>query len=561
MNTAKKVSTTNAIILLATTLSMGFCVTNSKAESTIKPKTGDSDKTNTVGSGDNKPVGAGEGESKKEFYYCADRSSFPSGIKYFDYDSHPWKEEDRVLVSKLMEQIKRAAPGIVSLASQHGPIPLLKSPYIPYKNILGKTTNAHVLAVDGAMFIADGAETQKDLKRILLHELVHMADLGRHVAYSTEWSNFARPALQRARRQVSCQFLLDSKAEDFADPRWPSTESCTSFKESLCEFGSRYVLDEKFRKEHKKAAIAIQPLLNPNATDIEFAKHFMAGRLLFRNDRAEEAIPEFELASKADSLAPSPHVFLAQCWFEKKDLGKAREELKKANELFDRAHITLTESLHWRTLSMLANSLTLDEKFSDAREILDRLASSRIQYDASIFSRRALCNEKLGDLQRALLDFYTYEYLVSHSLEPAHYFDFVEDKEFLQNFLAKSFSTPDGRRSHVFSICWERLAQAAKGDEKNRFIDSALAEVKKAASAGYYSKDEDFIRKRYLAYLKGTRESDFAKLKETDKKFWQEFELLRYLSGKPLPPKSSEEFATLLRGTRPTDPKDTKWLF
>lgn len=551
MNTAKTVTNKITIALLAAILSTGFCATNSDAAGASKTKTGGSGETKT----------AGANETKAEFYYCADRSTFPSGIKYFDYDSHPWKDEDRALVAKLMDEIKKDAPGVVSLASQHGPIPLLKSPYIPYKNILGKTTNAHVLAVDGAMFIADGAETQKDLKRILLHELIHMADLGRHVAYSIEWSNFARPALQRARRQVSCQFLLDSKAEDFADPRWPSTESCTSFKESLCEFGSRYILDEKFKKEHKKAAVAIQPLLNPNAKDIDFAKHFMAGRLLFRNDKADEAIKEFELAAKADSLAPSPHVFLAQCWYEKKDLSKAREELKQANALFEKAQITLTESLHWRTLSMLANSLTLDEKFNEARAILERLASSRVQYDASMFSRLALCDEKLDNLQRSLLDFYTYEYLVNHSLEPAHYFDFVEDKEFLQNFLSKSFSNADGRRSHAFSICWERLAQATKGEERNRFIDSALAEVNKASSTGYYSKDEEFIRKRYLGYLKGTRENDFEKLKESKKKLWQEFELLRYLAGKPLPPKGSEEFAMLQRGTRPTDPKDTKWLF
>ncbi len=500
-------------------------------------------------------------DSKQEFFYCADRSTFPSGLKYFDYDSHPWKEEDRALVTKLLLEIQKRAPGVVTLASQHGPIPILKSPYIPYKNILGKTTNAYVLAVDGAMFVADGAENQKDLKRILLHELVHMADLGRHVAYSNAWSTYARPALQRARRQVSCQFLLDSKAEDFADPRWPSTESCTSFKESLCEFGSRYILDPKFQKEHKKASSAIQPLLSPGATDIDFAKHFMAGRLHFRNDKAEEAIPQFELASKADPLAPSPHVFLAQCWYEKKDITKAREELNKAKELFEKAQITVTESLHWRTLSMLANSLTLDEKYTEAKAILDRLASSRVQYDASMFSRRALCNEKLDNLQQALLDFYTYEYLVSHSLEPAHYFDFVEDKEFLQNFLSKSFPNADARRSHAFSICWERLAQTAKSEEKNKFLENALTEVSKATAGGFYSKDEELIRKRYLAYLKGTRTNDYEKLKETDKKMMNEFELLLYLSGKPLPAKSTEDFSKIMLQTRPTDLKDTKWLF
>jgi hypothetical protein len=498
-------------------------------------------------------LAADTSEKKPEFFYCADRSTFPSGLKYFDYDSHPWKEEDKALVSKLLDDIQKEAPGVVSLASQHGAIPLLKSPYIPYKNILGKNTNAHVLAVDGALFIADSAASQKDL--------VHMADLGRHVAYSQAWSTYARPSLQRARRQVSCQFLLDSKAEDFAETRWPSTESCTSFKESLCELASRYVLDPKFKKEHKKAATAIAPLLNPSETDLEFAKHFMAGRLHFRNDKTDAAIPEFELAVKADALAPSPHVFLAQCWYEKKDIGKARNELQKAKALFEQAQITLTESLHWRTLSMLANSLTLDEKFSDAKTILDRLAASRFQYDASMFSRRSLCNEKLDNLPQALIDFYTYDYLVNHSFEPAHYFDFVEDKEFLQNFLTKSFPNADGRRSHVFSICWERLAQTGKGEERNKFIENGLAEVNKASSNGYYSKDEEFVRKRYLSYLKGTKNTDYETLKETNKKSLQEFELLRYLSGKPLPDKNSEEFARILRRMSPTDPKETKWLF
>lgn len=502
-----------------------------------------------------------EGKPNSKFYYCADRNSFPSGIKYFDYDSHPWKEDDKDVVSKLLDELKKVAPGVVALCSENGPIPLLKSPYIPYKNILGKTTNAHVLAVDGALFVADGAEKQKDLKRILLHELVHMADLGRHNAYSREWSSYARPSLQRARRQVSCQFLLDSKTEDFAETRWPSTESCTSFKESLCEFASRYILDPKFKKEHKKAAPIMESLLNPDAKDHEFAKHFMAGRLFFRNDKVAEAIPEFEHAAKLDETTPSPHVFLAQCWYEKKDIAKAKTELQKANELFEQAQITMTESLHWRTLSMLANALTLDEKFSDAKSILDRLACSRVQYDASIFSRLALCNEKLDNLPQSLLDFYTYEYLVERSFEPAHYFDFVEDKDFLQNFLSKSFPNPDGRRSHAFSICWERLAQAAKGEERNKFIDNALNEVNKASASRYYSKDEELVRKRYLSYLRGTKNTDYETLKESDKKLLQEFELLRYLSGKPLPAKNTEDFAALQRRTRPTDSKETKWLF
>lgn len=210
---------------------------------------------------------------------------------------------------------------------------------------------------------------------------------------------------------------------------------------------------------------------------------------------------------------------------------------------------------------MLANALTLDEKFSEAKSILDRLACSRVQYDASIFSRLALCNEKLDNLPQALLDFYTYEYLVEHSFEPAHYFDFVEDKEFLQSFLSKTFPNSDGRRSHAFSICWERLAQATKGDERNKFIDSALSEVNKASSSGYYNKDEEFVRKRFLSYLRGTKSTDYETLKESDKKLMQEFELLRYLSGKPLPTKNTEDFAALQRRTRPTDSKETKWLF
>ncbi len=496
------------------------------------------------------------------FYYCADRFTFPPETKYFDYDSRPWKEEEKATVSKRLEELKKEAPGIVALASEYGKIPILRSPNIPYKNILGKTTNAYVLAVDGALFIADGAEEQKDYKRILLHELVHMADLGRHVAYSQAWATFAQPSLQRARRQVSCQFLLDAKAEDFADTRWPSTESCTSYKESLCEFASRYVLNPKFKKSFKDSDNVIKPLLQPTKTDLDFAKHYMAGRIHFRNDKPSDAIAEFELAAKADEFTPSPHVFLAQCWYEKKENEKARDELKKAKELFERSKISMTESLHWRTVSMLANSYATLERFDEAKPLLDRLSNSRVQYDASIFLRRSRCNQMMSNLPQTLLDFYEYEYLNSHSSEPAHYFDFIEDKSFLQTFLSKPFPNADGRRSHVFSICWERLALATKGSERSKFIESALTEVGKAASAGYYSKDEEVLRRKYLSYLNGDKQSDYEKLVEVekDKKLWREFDLLRYLTGKQIPPKG-EEFAKILKNTRPTDPKETKWLF
>lgn len=500
-------------------------------------------------------------QSLDSFYYCADRSSFPPSVKYFDYDSRPWKDEEKVVVSKFLDELQKEAPGVVALVSENGKIPLLKSPYIPYKNILGKTTSAYVLAVDGALFVADGAEKQKDLKRILLHELVHMADLGRHVAYGKEWASFAQLALQRSRRQVSCQFLLDAKAEDFAETRWPSTESCTSYKESLCEFASRFVLIPKFRNQYKKAASILKPLLHPGKDDLDFARHYMAGRIHFRNDKPNDAIAEFEAASKADPDAPSPHVFLAQCWFEKKDIKKSRDELTKAKDLFAAAKITMTESLHWRTLSMLANAMALEEDFQSAQDLLNRLACSRIQYDASMFARRSACNEKLDNLRQALLDNYEYEYLLSHAHEPAHYFDFIEDREFLKTFLSKSFPNPDGRRSHVFSICWERLAQAVQGDEKKQFIANAATEVGKAATAAFYSKDEVRIRKGYLTYLNGENLGDFEKLTETDKNLLQEFTLLRYLAGKPLPQKGTEDFTKVLRKTRPTDSKETKWLF
>lgn len=168
----------------------------------------------------------------------------------------------------------------------------------------------------------------------------------------------------------------------------------------------------------------------------------------------------------------------------------------------------------------------------------------------------------MGNSLQTLLDFYLYEYLTNHASEPAHYFDFIEDQSFLKTFLSKSFPNPDGRRSHVFSICWERLALATKGPERSKFIESALTEVGKAAASGYYSKDEEVVRRRYLRYLNGDKQSDFEKLVEVekDKKLWREFDLLRYLAGKPLPPKG-EEFAKVLRNLRPTDPKATKWLF
>lgn len=498
-----------------------------------------------------------------QFFYCADRNSFPAGVQYFDYDSRPWKEDESKQIEKLLSEIKKDAPGVVEMASQHGKIAILRSPHIPYKTILGKTTNAYVLAVDGAMFLGDGAEKQKDLKRILLHELVHMADLGRHVAYSQTWSDFVKPALQTARRQVSCQFLLDSKTSDFADQRWPSTESCTSLKESLCEFVSRYVLDPNFKKQFRAADPAIEPLLNPSKTDLSFAKHFMTGRINFRNNKPDEAILEFELSAKDDEFAPSPHVFLAQCWFLKSDKEKARQELQKAIDLFERAKVSMTESLHWRTVSMLANDLMLLGKFDDAKILLDRLALSRVQYDSSIFQRRSHCNERENNLQQALVDFYDYQFLNAHSLDPAHYFDFVEDKEFLPTFLQRQFPNRDGRRSHVFSICWERLALASKGEERSRFIKAALAEVSIAAAAGYYTKDEETIRKRYLGYLNGEKPTDYEKLVEVDtnKKVWREFDIIRYLSGKPFPAKGSEEFTKILGQAQPTDGKETKWLF
>ncbi len=512
-----------------------------------------------------KPVDTKSEKPDKDntFYYCADRTSFPPDAKYFDYDSRPWKEEEKACVSRLLDEIKKNAPGVVALASVHGKIPLLKTPYIPYKNILGKTTSAYVLAVDSAIFIADGAEQQKDLKRILLHELVHMADLGRHVAYSQEWASFAQPSLQRARRQVSCQFLLDSKAEDFADSRWPSTESCTSYKESLCEFTSKYVLDPKFKKDFKSAKAALEPLLHPGESEMEFARHYMDGRIYFRSEKPSEAIIAFESALKFDELAPAPHVFLAQCWYEKGENEKARDQLKKAKELFERAKISITESLHWRTLSMLANSFALLKNFDEAKTILDRLACSHIQYDPTIFQRRSLCNEKLDDLRQAMLDVYEYEYMMGHAAEPAHYFDFIEDQTFLQNFLAKKFQSADGRRSHVFSVCWERLALASTGNERSKCIQSALAEVGKASSSGYYSKDEETVRKRYLDYLSGNKPTDYEKLTEheSSKKLSHEFDLLRYLSGKSLPAKGSDEFAALLKHIGPTDAKETKWLF
>ncbi len=166
---------------------------------------------------------------------------------------------------------------------------------------------------------------------------------------------------------------------------------------------------------------------------------------------------------------------------------------------------------------MLANSYATLQKFDEAKPLLDRLSYSRIQYDPSIFLRRSRCNQMMSNLQQTLLDFYEYEYLSSSVLEPAHYFDFIEDQAFLRTFLSKSFPNADGRRSHVFSVCWERLALATKGAERSKFIESALEEVGKASASGYYSKDEEVIRRKYLSYLNGDKQADYEKLVEIEK--------------------------------------------
>lgn len=516
--------------------------------------------------------------AKTAFYYFADRFTFPENTKYFDYDSRPWRDEEKAKLSEYLSDLKKSAPGVVALASAYGNIPIFRSPYIPYKNILGKTTTAYVLAVDGALFIGDGADDQKDYKRLLLHELIHMADIGRHVAYSPTWVASAKPYLQAERRQVSCQFLLDSKTEDFKESKWPSTESCTSYKESLCEFGSKYVLEPNFKNDFRTFSNSVKPLFKPSKTDISFSKHFMAGRIHFRNEKPDDAIKEFEIAATNDPAAPSPHVFLAQCWYQKKDMTKARDELKKAKVYFETAKVGMTESLHWRTLSMLANADIALEDFKSAKALLDRLACSRINYDTAIFIQRALCNQKLENFRDALLDIYHSAYLTDHANEPAHYFDFIEDREFLQNFLSKEFKTADGWRSHVFSLAWERLAQATDGKQRNEFVASARKEVSNALSAGYYTKDEAEIRNGYLTYLDGkvSHETDAPVVAEAETKasletqssrtekpktLAREFELVKLLTGDPIAKKGTREFMRLVLRLRPTEGKDTKWLF
>lgn len=553
-------------ILLSTTMLLSSTQMNakektsaSKSATNVESKSQSKTEAKAETKGDTKA----ESSERSDFYYFADRNSFPADAKYFDYDSRPWKEEEKFHIAQLLSEIKKEAPGVVALASVHGPIPLLRSPRIPYRSIMGNNTNAYVLAVDSALFIADGAEQEKDLKRILLHEIVHMADLGRHVAYSQSWVSFAKPYLQNARRQVSCQFLLDAKTSEFTQPKWPSTESCTSYKESLCEFASKYILDSKFKKEFKDAQTALAPILHPSDKDLDFARHYMQGRIYFRSEKPDDALREFEAAAHLDESAPAPHVFNAQCWYEKKVFDKACGELHKAKDLFEKANVGMTESLHWRTLSMLANSFALLNKYDEAKLLLDRLALSRVQYDPSLFQRRSLCNEKVDNLKQSLLDFYDYQFLTAHERDASHYFDFIEDREFLQSFLSKKFPTPDGRRSHVFSICWERLAIGCDDSNKNKFIESARQEVSNASKIGYYSKDEELIRKHVLSYLNGENPNDFERIKESDadKKLVRELEVIKYLSGKPMPAKGSDEFAAILRQARPTDSQNTKWLF
>lgn len=324
------------------------------------------------------------------------------------YAAHfkPWTEDEKVLVTEILVHVLKKAPGLMVMASSNGKIAIKRVPilFLPAAHgearRLGSACNQ-----SGNIVLADKFFRYERPPRILVHELTHAADAGNHISLSKEWVAFAGPTISKIRsQQFDCVNDDDGLLSTIrAKGVWPSGYGCINLAEGLAEYVTAFVEDRDFPiKEQFKKNIAPR-LLVPSQSDIAWTRSFRRGDANYRTGKFDEAIADFEEATKIDAASPLPYVYIAFCYARKADVDMAVAYSGQAVQAFDQAKVEPADPFRITALRLHGTLLGHVGREKEAIATLDDVLKQRPRSREAL-ELRADLYEKVGNREAASKD-------------------------------------------------------------------------------------------------------------------------------------------------------------
>ena len=461
---------------------------------------------------------------KKDSFCFRDEASLTTGRP-----RKLWTEKEKKHFLELIDEIRLKYPGILKLVTSAGPIPVLRSAEYPVMGVFGEKHYAAAETAEGQLYINDRFFQIREQKRALIHELAHLSDSGCYFSLSPAFLSSFQETMQDARLDLVKDSLLARRIPWFSKCEWLSYQGCTNVREVFAEYVESN-LELLSRESPARRSVFLKHLLKPSHRDMNFLKHFARGERAYADKSYMDAIAEFQNALILSPSSSTSHINLARCWNQLNDFQKAEAEIQIAIDQLNKLNLSVSDSTYWRVRFFQASVKCSLGKNFDALEIMDELRLVHV-YDFEIFRFSAKCNEQMGNLRSALVDWYLFYFFQANpEILASDWIDFRNDAQLLRKMIAEAksdLSIKPCKLCHVLV----GLYRANTDDEiRDQLVLDAIALTNKNHSS--FSSAERHLRIAFLSSLFSPKTTPLqidASTNQEARELDLEFEIVRFL--------------------------------
>lgn len=294
-----------------------------------------------------------------------------------------WKSSEKNQITKLFIQLNTESP-ILSKYIDYS-IPLYRTGIINLTES-GNSYRCDAISNFEGIVLPDNFFKRLEQRQIeiLVHEIVHLIDVGGKFSYSKEWITFSAPFIFDSR---SISPLCGSSFERLiASKVIPSKEAARSVVEAYAEFGSRYLLNKSAGSKIDKDA-ALRFTAPATNKDKAFDSFYKEGMIFYGQGNYQRAIDLLNKAVEINSNTPVPLFYLAVCHYENGDYKTCLFVLNKAKESLSlvSSNISSMDPNEFNILHLQARALLELEDYEECRNTLRILLQTSSNVDSLKF--------------------------------------------------------------------------------------------------------------------------------------------------------------------------------
>jgi len=270
-----------------------------------------------------------------------------------DFAGKPWSQAEKTEVLDLLAKTGKVAGGFMRRVTFYRPLRL-------YRTQKGGAPGARVAFSYGetnAVVFRDGFFRWGPTARLytLIHEMVHISDIGRRISRSEQWATLVRPRIDRIRVEFaalkkSSKVVPELRARNQLARAHglPSFYASTTEGEALADVVSYHVLIPSYTAPPAiERFIGVQMLQAPRRHEVAVEAYHACGEAMDRR-AYDGAIKACGAAIKADPEFGGAYYRRSYLWRQVNDLDKAIDDLTQAIE---RAHGDLHLMYLYRALA------------------------------------------------------------------------------------------------------------------------------------------------------------------------------------------------------------------